>query len=287
MSLVYLATCAALPNLAAEDAPLLSALRELEVRAEVVVWDSPTVDWARADLCVVRTTWDYHLKRPAFLAWARRVAQQCRLLNPLSVIEWNSEKTYLRDLADRGFPSIPTEWLSQGEAIDLPDLLSTRGWNEAVVKPVIAASAYQTLRVNEATRGDAQRHLDQLLEEQGALVQPYLSSVETNGERALVFIDGEFSHAVRKSPALATNGSARKAVSPVTVSIEEYQLASRLVQTIAPLPLYARVDLVQGDAGWLVMEFELVEPSLYLDGSAAGTARFARAIARRLALSEK
>ena len=49
------------------------------------------------------------------------------------------------------------------------------------------------------------------------MVQPYLASVETGGERSLIYFNGEFSHAVRRSPVLvkdAGNPDKAEAVNP-------------------------------------------------------------------------
>jgi hypothetical protein len=252
--MLFLVTAPHLPDLAPCDRPLVPALRSLGLDPRVVAWDDPNADWAAADLCVIRSCWDYHLRRDEFLAWAAGVP---RLVNPLELVRWNTHKAYLRDLPT---PTIPTVWLGPGERVEPAKL----GWEEVVVKPAVSASAYRTVRTREP-----------LVTDREVLVQPYVPAVEDVGERALVFIDGEFTHAVRKAPVLA--GQPEGAV-PVEVTQAELALARRTLAVLPEAPLYARVDLV----GELVMELELVEPSLYLADSPTATARFARAIAKRL-----
>ncbi|MDB5097572.1 MAG: hypothetical protein JWM80_1993 [Cyanobacteria bacterium RYN_339] len=252
--MLLLATAPHLPELSPCDRPLVPALRALGLDPQVVAWDDPTVDWAGADLCVIRSCWDYHLRLPAFLDWAAGVP---RLVNRLELVRWNSHKSYLRELA---VPTVPTVWLQPGELVDPVAL----GWEEVVVKPAVSASAHRTVRTRSA-----------MVAELEVLVQPYLPAVEGVGERALVFIDGEFMQAMRKPPVLSgeVDGYA-----PVEVTAAELELAQRTLAELPEVPLYARVDLLEG----LVMELELIEPSLYLVASAEVTARFARAIAARL-----
>lgn len=249
--MLLLATSRALPDLAPCDRPLVPALRALGLEPRVVAWDDPSVAWEAAELCVIRTCWDYHLRREAFLAWAAGVP---RLLNPLPLVRWNSHKSYLRDLPT---PTIPTTWLMPGERWD-------PAGEEVVVKPAVSASAHGAYRTREVVLADRE-----------VLVQPYLPAVEQAGERALVFIEGGFTHAVRKAPVLA--GRAER-VELVEASPAELALARRTLAVFPEPPLYARVDLIDG----MVMELEVVEPSLYLTSSEEAAWRLAGAIARRM-----
>src|SRR5262245_4222878 len=87
---VGLVTCAELPDLADDDRLLIPALAGHGLRAVPLVWDDPAVDWAAYRLCVVRSTWDYHHRRDAFVAWAARVAPVIDLWNPAQVLHWNT-----------------------------------------------------------------------------------------------------------------------------------------------------------------------------------------------------
>lgn len=280
---LYLATCAALPDLAPDDRPLVPALRALGLKPEVVVWDDPHVDWSGAPLCVIRTVWDYHLKREAFLAWAERVTRTSRLLNPLELVRWNTEKTYLRTFEAQGLPVVPTLWVNQGQRIALDQVLAERGWREFVVKPVVSASAHGTIRASQDDLPRAQAHLEAVTASQGALVQPYLRTVEGPGERSLVFIDGVYTHTARKAPVLAGGAVDPDAVELIVPDEDELTLARTVMASLGDAPLYARVDLIRSEAGApSIMELELVEPSLFLDRAPEATRRFAEAIGRRI-----
>ena len=111
MTSIALATCAVLPDLAADDRPLLAGLRAAGADARAVVWDDPEVDWSAFDLVVLRSTWDYAKRRDEFLAWAERAAHVTRFANPYPVVRWNSDKHYLLQLAEAGVAVVPTQWL--------------------------------------------------------------------------------------------------------------------------------------------------------------------------------
>jgi hypothetical protein len=250
--------------------------------ASLVAWDDPVMDWSAFRLCVIRATWDYHLRLPEFLAWAERVAAQTALWNPLDLVRWNTHKSYLRDLERQGVAIVPTVWAPQGTSLDLATLLNERGWTQAVVKPAVSASAYATRLVTSATLAEGQAHLNALLAERDMMIQPFLPSVTTTGERSLVYFDGVLSHTILRSPALGEDTGEESRL--IANAAEEAAFAGRVMQAVSSETLYARVDIARDDADDLcLMELELIEPSLWLDLTPEAPARFATAIARRLA----
>ncbi len=266
---------------------LIPALAARGLRGVPVVWNDPAVDWAAFRLAVIRSTWDYHLRRDAFLAWIRRAAARTALWNPPAVLAWNTHKFYLRELAAKGLPVLPTVWLDAGTPARLGAILAEQGWTRAVIKPAVGASAYGALRVDPATLAAGQAHLDAWLPTHDMLVQPYLPTVETTGEHSLMFVDGVFTHAVRRTPALSAEGAAAPPWSRVTAPDDEVALAARILAA-APAPaLYARVDLLRDAAGALhLMELELTEPFLFLEEAPDAVTRLAAAIAARAGAAE-
>jgi hypothetical protein len=260
---------------------LKPALAAHGLSAALVAWDDPAVDWSAFRLCVIRATWDYHLRLPEFLAWGERVAAQTALWNPLDLVRWNTHKRYLRDLERQGVAIVPTVWAPRGSSLDLAELLAEHGWARAVVKPAVSASAYATRLVTSDTITEGQAHLNALLVERDMMIQPFLASVTTTGERSLVYFDGALSHTFLRSPALGKSNTADSGLIPNDV--EEAAFAGRVMQTVSGEALYARVDIARDDAGDLrLMELELVEPWLGLELKPEAPARFAAAIARRL-----
>ena len=285
---VGLVTYADLPELASDDQLLIPALAGHRLRAVPLVWDDPAVDWAAYRLCVVRSTWDYHHRLHEFIAWIDRAARLTRLWNTASVLRWNTDKTYLRDLEGRGIPIVPTVWPVPGAPADLAAILAATGWERVVIKPVVSASAHETTLYTRATVAAGQAHLDRLRRAgHGVMVQQFLPSVLAYGERSLLFIDGGLTHTARRPAPLWDGHTVEEEVTPVAATAAEAALAGAVLRAVGVPTLYARVDLVRDAAGALrLLELELTEPSLVLDQAPHAVARLAAAIARRVASSE-
>jgi glutathione synthase/RimK-type ligase-like ATP-grasp enzyme len=287
MTLV-LATCGQLPAGDDDAEALTAALTALGVSSRWQVWDDPAATWDR-DLVVIRSTWDYTRDRDRFVEWARSVP---RLENPAEVVAWNSDKTYLRELARAGVPVVPTTFVPPGQCAPLPVA------GEFVVKPAVGAGSRGAARFADDAGEAAHAHVSTLHDAgRVVLVQPYVSEVDTAGETALVYIDGQFSHAIRKGamlPAQASNPLDRASdelylleqVEPREPSTAERALGAQVMEVVrarhgADL-LYARVDLLPTPVGPVLIELELTEPSLFLNCGPGSAERFATAIAARV-----
>ena len=255
------------------------ALAAVGLTAQVVAWDDPRVDWAGFDAALLRSVWDYVPRFAEFMPWVRRVAELTTLLPPLAVIERNTDKGYLRDLAAAGVPVVPTHWVAPGDPIDLAGLVGL-DWPRLVVKPAVSSGSRDTIVTTDPA--EASDHLASIVAGgRTALVQPYLEAVDHEGEVSVVVLAGTPSHAVRKVPALTVGGYGDASESvPVTA-----ELASAALRALAAEPLavglpWARVDLVRGgERGlWLVMELELTEPLLFLAYAPGAPGRFAAAV---------
>ena len=280
---VALATCHDLPDLDVDEQLLLAPLADEGVHATVAIWDDADVDWARFDLVVVRSTWDYAGQLDAFLAWARSVD---RLANPADVLTWNTDKRYLRELDAAGVPVVDTEWLEPGDLFSLPPS------GEIVVKPAVSAGSLDTGRYDLARQEHhrlATAHTERLLDAgRTVMVQPYLAAVDVDGERSLLFVGGAFSHSATKSAMLAGPHEATDALfraETITAHLATDTELALARATLAAVPgsdrlLYARVDLVDDDRGAArVLEVELTEPSMFMGQSPGSAERFAAAIA--------
>ncbi|MFH9548513.1 RimK family alpha-L-glutamate ligase [Streptomyces sp. NPDC017435] len=254
------------------DLPVLrAALEAAGAEADAVCWDDPDADWASYDLAVIRSTWDYSWRAAEFTAWTERCGKLTRLANPAAVVRWNTDKRYLGELAAAGVPTVPTRYLAPGGpegAAGLP------GDHEYVVKPTSGAGARYAARYTPERREAAEAHLARMhAEGLTAMVQPYMRSIDTGGERALQFFGGRLLHASRKRAVLAPGTAfdadkvAHPGLEPWTPTPAELAVAGRALAAVpdASELLYARVDLVDGDDGEpRVMELELVEPNLFL-----------------------
>lgn len=263
-----------------DEQALRKALEARGVQVDAVAWDDQLVAWEDFACCIIRSTWDYHLRRGEFTAWARAIGSKTQLWNPPEVIEWNSHKTYLHELEAKGVPIIPTVWLQPHEGANLVQILEEHGWQQVVIKPVVSLYAYHTKRFESSDLAGAQGHLEQGLKRGAMMVQPYMASVETSGERSLIYIDEVFSHAVRRASIILDG--AREEARVVEAAEDEIALAQRALAASGFQTLYARVDMTRDDAGDIrLMELEMVEPYLFLGTAEGAVERFAGAIERR------
>lgn len=279
---VLFATCAELPAGDGDDDALFDALADVGVHAAWVEWGTPV----EADLVVLRTTWDYTERLPEFLSWCDA---QPALVNPAGVVRWNTDKSYLLDLARAGVPVVPTT-LAEPGFTDWPD-------GEFVVKPTVGAGSRGALRVAAGDHGAAARHLAGLGVR--AIVQPYQAKVDAVGETALVFLGGQYSHAFTKGAMLTPDAEYDESglyvverLAGASPSAAQRRVAEDVLDAAAALTglarhdlLYARVDLVPGaDGSPLLLELELVEPSLgFRQTDATAPLRFASAVRAALA----
>lgn len=297
--MLALATRSELPSWEVDDRHLHAALRSAGMAFEQPVWDDPGVDWSRYSAVLIRTTWDYQDKLPAFLAWCERVAVASRLFNPAPVVRWNTHKGYLRELAAAGVPFLPTRWLSRGAAVDVAAELRATGWRSGFLKPCVGATARETLPFGGDAAGlrAAQAHVDRLLPHEDLLLQPFLDTVHTRGEWSAIFVDGAITHCVRKIPVpgdyrVQDDFGARD--EPYAPTASERALAMQAMAVVqrrgGPCPgvdgtplLYGRTDFLWTDDGGCVLtELELVEPSLFFRHGPHAAPALAAALARRL-----
>lgn len=276
-----IATCASLPEPDPDQELLLGALRRAGIEAELCAWDSPAVRWEESIPTVIRSTWNYYEQPARFLGWCELVERAAPLWNELSAIRWNLNKHYLETLAKEGVATVPTIFFKAATAESLARTMKARSWERFVVKPAVSAASFGTRRFEARELEQAREHLALLVARGDAMVQPYLDSVERYGERSLVFIDGVFSHAVRKAPRFA--GEEELVTGPLEVAPDELQLAERALAGRPSNLLYARVDLCRDGTGRpLVAELELIEPSLFLTQSPPALERLTAALGRRL-----
>lgn len=272
-----------------EDLPLIvEALRADGFAAEAVPWDDGSVDWGGFDLAVIRSTWNYADRLDEFLAWAEATGRATRLRNAAQVVRWSSDKRYLAALAERGVAAAPTRFIEPGEQVraeyfEVPD--------GVVVKPTVSSGARDTARYEPGREADAIGHARMLLDRgRTVMVQPYLPLV-AEGERALVFFSGTFSHAIRKGQVLTEPNVIDNArtphpdVAPYQPTETELRTAREALAAVpgAGTPLFARVDLaLDSSRAPVVMELELIEPNLFLGANPEGLKRFVEAVAAEI-----
>lgn len=302
MRTLALVTAIAATGTDTDMVPLIEACARAGWPADVRAWDDPTVTWSRYDAVLLRSPWDYTERLPEFLAWCERVAARSQLLNPLPVVRWNTDKHYLADLAARGVAVVPSAYV-EPDADPLPALQAFLADHaeagEFVVKPTVSAGSRDTQRYARAQEFAAANHIARLLDAgRSVLLQPYLASVDRDGETALLYFDGDYSHAIRKGALLRPDTGATEALfAPEQIVAREPGEDERaLAQAVlaaahdalglqAPLA-YARVDLIRdGDGRPRLLELELCEPSLFFPHADGSADRFVARLQQRLAMA--
>jgi len=285
MKRIALATSSKYSKLTDDDRLLIAPLAKLGIQAEAAVWDDAHTEWSPYAAVVLRSCWDYHLKPESFLRWISRLeAEGVSVFNSAPLVRWNADKVYLRALEAKGIHVVPTFWADDPRhnaqtPISLKDKLRELGWQNAVIKPRVSATAHRTLLVSVADAEDAQSHFDDL--RPGVMVQKFMKDVASEGEWSLIFFACQFSHAVLKKPRSGDfrvqndfGGTSQVGEPPPNV----LAAATRAVRAV-DATVYARVDGVVEDGQFHLMELELIEPALFLADHPEAASRFAEAIA--------
>jgi glutathione synthase/RimK-type ligase-like ATP-grasp enzyme len=277
-------TCAQLPDIHADDRLVADALQRRGFEVTAAAWNDPAVDWRQFASVVIRAPWDYHLDQAGYESWLRRCeAEQVNLWNPAETVLANLDKRYLANLATAGVTIVPIEYVERGARQSLRTLLARRNWTRAVVKPAVSASAYGTWQTSLATAAADQPQFDEDVMRRSLLVQPFADEIVTVGEWSVVFFDGEYSHAVVKRPASGDFrvqeelGGKAEPRDPSPAIVEQ---AGRVLSHCPGPLLYARVDGIERDGRFVLMELEINEPFLYLGSSSGAATHFADAIQR-------
>ena len=261
---------------------VLAAAHALGVEAEVELWDRIR---APARPVVVRHTWDYHLRLDRFRRWLDELEEAgADVPNPRASSRWNLEKGYLEELASRGVAVPRTIWLSRDEQCPGPAELRERlGGERAVIKPSISATSWRTELLDVDDHARVEAAVRSASETCRAMVQEYVPEIE-RGEWSLMYLGGAFSHAVFKSPVpgeFRVQSDFGGAVDPRRPPDTVREASARVLSLLDPLPTVARVDGVETERGFVVMEVELIEPELFLSTYPPAAERLVRLVVER------
>jgi len=285
----YLAliTYSGLPHGAESERLMLPYLTDAGVETEIVDWRFTSCDFSKFDLIVLRSCWDYHLRVAEFIGWLQGVAQATPVLNPVDTVLWNHNKFYLREVEAMGIEIVPTIFVSHAKALGAEEATTIRSWKNKniVVKPAISASAHNTRLMDDAPWSADQEALRTM---QGPfLMQPFIPEIQDQGEISFVYIDGEYSHAVLKRPAVGDFRVQQEHGGSMELFHPDSSLLAQADQIAATVPqvresLYCRIDAVARNGKLVLMELELIEPELFLGLAESAAERFAKAIIGRV-----
>lgn len=279
---IALLTCNQFPNLQKDYQPLLARLKEFGLTAEAMVWNDDRINWQNVKNILFCSVWDYHQNYQNFFQWLKTVSECSNLINSAEIIHWNIDKTYLKHFDSHGIPTIPTIWIEkENELEQITNFQST----EIIVKPSIAAGSTGMKKFNANTDMDAiMVHCKSLLNKSRVMVQPYLPSADQEGETALIYFGGDFCHAIKRPLAghHAIPDEEVRAASYIEPTRVQSEIGTRILNCLPFKPDYLRVDLLKNPGKEdLVLEVEMIEPSLFFEKYPDSVEIFARSLLER------
>ena len=262
------------------DDLLIEPLNDIGWTVEKISWRKENVNWNNYNAVIVRSTWDYQSDSKKFLEVLRTVNNSSAYLeNNFSILQWNMNKRYLYDLKQKNIRIPDTIWeksFSAERAVKYFDLLNV---DEIIIKPNISGNADNTFRLKRRDLNSCLPILQSIFGNREYLVQPFMKNIIDEGEYSLFYFGGKYSHTILKKPKAndfrvqEEHGGIIKLVQPTE---EQLLQAENILNTINPLPLYARIDFVRTpDDQFALMELELIEPSLYFNMDIESPKRFA------------
>lgn len=273
-------TCSSKPELAIDDWEVANELNSSGIQIQAVPWDGDPVDWTLFDGIILRSCWNYHLQPQKFIRWLDLLEKQrLRVFNPVTALKSNLHKSYLLTLQQNGVRIPETQLISQGSSVNLHEIMKSRGWEKAVVKPAISATAWKTFVAHADDTHDEQSFQNNLLE-CDLLIQNFISEIES-GELSLIFFQKKFSHAVIKKPKVGdfrVQDNFGGTIEPLNPPVGIVKQAQSILNHIAEPLLYARVDGLVVNHQFLLMELELIEPVLFFKQAPAAAQLFTKAL---------
>lgn len=271
-----------------EDTVLGNILRELGIDFGLEIWSDTTVDWKQYSHLLIKSPWDYFDRYVEFLDWCQKIKELgLKVFNNIDTVIWNSDKRYLLEIYEKGFQIVPTQFISKGASPDLIDYFLKFGTDQLVIKPTVSGGSKNTLKLNDRNWKEQQDQIDSLLQSEDYMVQPFISEISDPGEYSYLFFNGEFSHAVLKSP---KKGEFRVQhffggnVTTVNPSPEELEYIQKIVDEFASQTLYGRVDGIWIEGVFYLMELELIEPYLFLFTSEKAKLNYKAALSKKLGI---
>ena len=278
-----------LDDFEAYDELILPHLNALGWQAGFISWRNKTVNWNDYQAVIIRSPWDYQDDAKSFLQVLKEIeASSAHLENSLAIVEWNIDKIYLRALEKFQVNTVPTLWCDNFDAQQLEGYFNYFDQQQLVIKPRISANADNTFWLKKDNYKNNTAVLAEAFANRQFMVQPFMQHILSEGEYSLFYFNGEYSHAILKSPKAndfrvqEEHGGQLKAIEPEILLVKHADKAMASLANIHQLPLYARLDFVRDKHGFALMEAELIEPSLYFNMDRHSAKRFALAFAERM-----
>ena len=246
-----------------DDHLLVQELKERGFEVSEISWHKEC-DWKQFDLVLTRTPWDYSAHEKKFKEVLKTIHQATTLLNPIDIMLWNMEKTYLKELQEKGIKTIPTLWLKNSESLDYEALSQKLGTQKFIIKPSVGAGSEGLIKVEGPK--DLENLPIALTRSPLFMVQPFIEGV-LKGEESYFFFNGKYSHGIRKVP---KEGDFRvqpvfgSKVTALDISPEKEAQCLQILSALSAKPFYARLDFLDNENDFYLIELEMIEPHLYL-----------------------
>ncbi|WP_026711535.1 ATP-grasp domain-containing protein [Flavobacterium filum] len=273
-------TCARLPELLESDQQLIPLFAKENITAKAAIWDDETVDWTEFDYLIFRNTWDYYQKEEVFNSWLHKIELLgIKTFNPISVIQKNKHKFYLKELEKEGISILPSIFLEKNSTSNLHNVIP-KSWEKMVIKPAFSAGSYLTKLIDRTEIESIQTEFKEHFATKDFLIQEFRPEIKELGETSFIFFDGKFSHAVNKKPVendfrvQIQYGGKYTLIEPNADLLLQAEL---ILSKIPEKLLYARVDGIVIENKLHLMEIELIEPDLYFDLADGARERFVEA----------
>lgn len=254
-------------NILNEDQMVVDALESKGLKVIRVDWSNQQFDWTSVKTAIFRTTWDYFDRFDEFMQWLQSVKDHLEFINPIDLVLWNLDKHYLLDLQKKGISIPETYFVERGSILSLKEVVSGKSWDDFILKPAVSGAARHTYKINKGNIDQYEQVFKDLVAAESMLIQPFLTSVLSEGEVALMYFGRKYSHAIRK---IAKPGDFRVqddfggTVHHYTPTQQEIALGEEAILACDPQPVYARVDLINDNNGQAaISELELIEPELW------------------------
>ena len=273
------------------DEPLAS----LGWQTELVSWRSKQVNWQQFDAVIIRSPWDYQEDAQRFISVLEQIdSSNAVLQNSIATVRWNIDKIYLKSLAEQCVSIVPTLWEQDFSADNLARYFDYFNCQQLVIKPRVSANADNTFWLKKDSAQQFSEQLASIFSRSEFMVQPFMDSVIAEGEFSLFYFNGQYSHAILKTPKAddfrvqEEHGGRLKTITPEKkLVIQGESTLAAITALTGEMPLYARVDFVRvaddsSEQPFALMEAELIEPSLYFNMDADAAGRFATAFVKRM-----
>ena len=270
------------PLLFEDDQLIADYLESKNIKVSPIPWDDETIDWTLFDAVVIRSTWDYIHRAAEFNIWLEKLkALEVKVLNPISVIQWNQHKSYFVDFSEKGILVPSFQYCPAKSKFELSSIIKENGWDKAVVKPAVSAGSFNTWVVEDDNLVSSQQHFTELLQTNDMIVQEFVKEVLTEGEWSLLFFNKKFSHAIIKKPKdgdFRVQAKFGGSADPIVADTRIIEQAATILNLIDESLLYARVDglVLKGD--FYLMELELIEPVLFVEKDVHACEKFHEAL---------